>query len=112
MKKENTLIICQDNTKWTRTILSDYQLFIKQDLNAHLSMMHKEIIITDANKIRNRLYLPISNVLLDGMHFDNIEIKFYRPTLKEIDMLAHVLGRIKSTIITIDHHRYKEFSNK
>ena len=92
-KVYHTLVICLDDDETTKIMLNDYRIFNDQGFNVSLSKDRKLIIINDGNTIYKRFYYPINGFYgkLDGICFDDIEVRFYHPKRQEFDKLRESL---------------------
>lgn len=84
-----TLVICRSGDELTKVMLNDYRIFNDQGFNVSFNKDHKKIIINDDDTIYTRFYYSINGLSanLDGMEFDDLEVRFYRPKLKELAKL-------------------------
>lgn len=84
-----TLVICQSGDELTKVMLNDYRIFNDQGFNVSLKKTDKTVIINDDDTIYTRFYYSINglSVNLNGMEFDDLEVRFYRPKLKELAKL-------------------------
>ena len=92
-KVYHTLVICLDDDETTKIMLNDYRIFNDQGFNVSLKKDHKLIIINDGNTIYKRFYYPINGFCgyLDGIFFDDLEVRFYHPDRQEFDKLRESL---------------------
>lgn len=88
-KAYHTLVICRSGDELTKVMLNDYRIFNDQGFNVSFNKDHKKIIINDDDTIYTRFYYSINGLSanLDGMEFDDLEVRFYRPKLKELAKL-------------------------
>lgn len=91
--KNYTLVICRGDDEVTKVMLNDYRMFNDQGFNVSLNKGHKKIIINDGNTIYKRFYYPINGFCgyLDGIFFDDLEVRFYHPDRQEFDKLRESL---------------------